>query len=43
MPLEYDSNTSEILYEGKVVGCYDHKDGTSRVSVNLTYECAPEE
>jgi hypothetical protein len=43
MPLEYDSHTSEIRYEGKVVGRYDHKDGKARVSLNLTYECAPEE
>jgi hypothetical protein len=26
-----------------VVGRYDCKDGTARVSLNLTYECAPEE
>jgi len=43
MPLEYDSHTSEIRYEGKVVGRYDHKDGKARVSLNLTYECAPED
>jgi hypothetical protein len=34
MPLQYDPDTSEIRYEGKVVGRYDYKDGTARVSVN---------
>jgi len=43
MSLQYDSNTSEIWYDGEVVGRYDHKDGKGRVSLNLTYECAPEE
>jgi len=43
MPLQYDPVTSEIRYEGKVVGRYDCKDGTARVSLNLTYECAPDE
>lgn len=43
MPLQYDPYTSEIRYEGKLVGRYDHKDGTARVSLNLTYECALEE
>jgi len=43
MPLEYDSGTSEIRYEGKVVGRYDCEDGNARVSLNLTYECTPEE
>jgi hypothetical protein len=43
MPLQYDPVTSEIRYEGKIVGRYDYRDGTARVSLNLTYECAPEE
>ncbi len=43
MPLEYDSNTSEIRYEGRVVGRYDCKDGKACVRLGLTYECAPEE
>jgi hypothetical protein len=43
MPIEFDPTTSEIRYEGQVVGRYDYKDGVSRVSLNLTYECGPEE
>jgi len=43
MALEYDSHTSEIRYEGRVVGRYDYENGKARVTLNLTYECAPEE
>jgi hypothetical protein len=43
MPLEYDPNTSEIRYEGNIVGRYDYRDGRAHVSLNLTYECAKEE
>jgi hypothetical protein len=43
MPLGYDSETREILYEGRVVGRYDYENGKVKVSLNLTYECTPDE
>lgn len=43
MPLEYDPNTSEIIYEGKVIGRYTFEDGVARVSLDITYECDPDE
>ena|GEM_PF-4428369 len=41
MPLEYDSHTNQIRYDGRVVGRYECKDGIARVTLNLTYECPP--
>jgi hypothetical protein len=43
VPLEFDPETSEISYEGKVVGHYTFEDGVPRVSLNITYECGPED
>jgi hypothetical protein len=39
LPLEFDSNTSQITYEGKVVGEYTVQDGRARVRLDITYEC----
>jgi hypothetical protein len=41
MPIEYDPRTSEIKYEGKVVGQLTRENGVTRVSLNITYECSP--
>ena len=41
MPLEYGPITSEIRYEGKVVGRYAFENGVSRVNLDITYECSP--
>jgi hypothetical protein len=43
MPIQFDPTTSSISYDGQIVGRYDYKDGISRVSISLTYECSPEE
>jgi hypothetical protein len=43
MPLEYDQSTREIRYEGRVVGRYDYENGKAKVTLNLTYECTPDE
>ncbi len=43
MPLGYDLETHEILYEGRVVGRYDFENGKVKVNLNLTYESTPEE
>ena len=43
MPLEYGPITSEIRYEGKVVGRYAFENGVSRVNLDITYECSPDE
>jgi hypothetical protein len=43
MPLQYDPETSEIRYEGKVVGKYTVENGVARVRFDITYECLTEE
>ncbi len=43
MPLEYDPISSDIFYEGIVVGKYIVEKGVGRVSLNFTYECEVDE
>lgn len=41
MPLQYNPDTSEINYEGKLIGHYTLVDGVARVTLNITYVCDP--
>lgn len=43
MPLEYDPVSSQIRYEGQVIGDYRVENGIAKVSFNITYECSPDE
>jgi hypothetical protein len=43
MPLEFDPRTGEIIYEGKVVGHHTFDNGVSRVTLDITYECGPQD
>lgn len=39
MSIEYDPDTCEIRYEGKVVGRQSVENGVSRVTLNIEYKC----
>ncbi|HXG28613.1 MAG TPA: hypothetical protein VNJ47_07185 [Nevskiales bacterium] len=43
MALQYDPHTSEISYEGKVIGKYVYIEGVARVQFDITYECGQDE
>lgn len=43
MPLQFNPKTGEIIYEEKVIGAYQCRDGKGHVRLNIEYECTPDE
>lgn len=43
MPLQYDPTTSTLMLDGQEVGKFELVDGVAKATLNLTYECSPDE
>lgn len=43
MPIGFDLKTGKISYEGRVIGNYRVEDGRGKVSLNIQYDCRPDD